>query len=168
MEDFSYVGVDDVSPLVKGGVTSEVSRKMLERKLVTLSAQLSGWFPGLRQIYTDLKAEVEAEKAAGNADAYSDLVGLVESMITEAGRSFITNPDRMSSETIGVFAYSRFEDTDLFDKHDLAALRALLEEAQQEQVGSFKIGMSATAYPAAPMPTPWTFSNSYSRNSWRR
>jgi hypothetical protein len=93
-------------------------------------------------------------------------------MIAEAGRAFITNPEGMSSETIGVFAYSRFDSADPskgpFSKADLDALRAMLLEAQMEQVGIIKIGMPNTAYPADVMPTPYTYSNSITRRSWGR
>ena len=49
---FSYVTVEEVAPLVKGGVSGSKTQ-MLESKLVMLSSQLSGRFPGLRKFYAE-------------------------------------------------------------------------------------------------------------------
>lgn len=170
MAKFSYVSVEDVAPLVKGGVSGE-REDMLRVKLEQLSAQLSGWFPGLKTTYKEAKAEIEAITEKGE-EADSDLVDLVESMVIEAGRNFIMNPEGMSSETIGVFAYSRFESADPskgpFSPRDLAALQALLDEHMKEQVGSFQMNLGPTMYPAAPMPTPRTYTNSLTYDRWRR
>ena len=156
MAGFSYATVDDVAALIKGGL-NDARKTMLEAKLISLSAQLSGWFPGLRQRWLD-----EPED--------SDIKALVRSMVMEAGRKFINNPDGMSSETIGVFAYSRFDTEDPsrepFSKRDLEALEALLEEEKDRQVGSFPVRSSMSMYPAAPMPGPRVYSNSYRR--WGR
>lgn len=156
MEKFAYATPADVAPLIKGGLT-KAQGAMLEQKLAMLSAKLSGMFPGLRQVWTD-------------AEEDSDLKNFVTAMITEAGRKFINNPEEMSSETIGVFAYSRLESKDEgpFPKEDLQALKAMLDAELQEQVGSFRLNMGHNAYPAAPMPTPVTYSNTRTRRSWQR
>lgn len=170
MAKFTYATVGDVAPLVKGGVQGE-RRDMLQAKLEQLSAQLSGWFPGLKATYKNAKTELEAGLSRGE-DVESELVELVESMVVEAGRKFIINPEDMSSETIGVFAYSRFESADPnkgpFSPRDLAALQAILDEELQEQVGSFKMNLGPTMYPSAPMPTPRTYTNSLTYDRWER
>lgn len=156
MAEFSYVTPEQVEGLVKGGLSPD-RKAMLSIKLVNLSSQLSAWYPGLKQKWIDEPAE-------------SELKNLVESMIIEAGRNFINNPDGMSSETIGVFAYSRFgsEDPskDPFTKRDLLALEMILAEDSQKQVGSFPVKSSMSMYPAAPMPGPGRYSNSVRR--WGR
>lgn len=157
MSGFSYVTATEVEALVKGGLNDE-RRTMLEAKLVSLSAQLSAWYPGLRARFIE------------EMDEESELKALVRSMITEAGRKFINNPDGMSSETIGVFAYSRFDTEDPsknpFIARDLLALEALLEEGSKAQIGSFQIGVSSSMLAAAPMPRPGRYSNSIKR--WGR
>lgn len=164
--EFTYVEAADVKPLLKGGLNAN-TEEMLQRKLVMLSSQLSGRFPGLRKIYKE-----EQRKVVSGEEEYSDLVDLVRAMITESARRFIANPDGMSSETIGVFAYSRFDSGDplkeVFDAKDLQALSSMLEAIRDGQVGSFHLKTSYTMYPAAPKPTPFTYSNSRNANSWRR
>lgn len=162
---FSYVSAEDVAPLIKGGLTSQ-NQPMLEAKLQNLSSQLSGRFPGLRKTFLAEKALVD-----GGEEEFSDLVDLVESMVIEAGRVFISNPDGMSSETIGVFAYSRFENEDAkgtFKAADLAALKELLEADRNKQVGSFQMNMPYNGYVASPMPTPTTYSEVRGPRKWRR
>lgn len=153
---FAYATVEDIRPLVKGGL-NQTKEAMLEKKLFMLSAKLTGMFPGLRTIWEE-------------ADDDSDLKNFVTAMVIEAGRAFIVNPEGMASETIGVFAYSRFDQKDdgPFSKDDLAALRAMLEEEMEEQVGSFKMNVGHNAYPAAPMPTPVSYSNTRTIRSWTR
>lgn len=156
MAAFTYATADQVAGLIKGGLSHD-RIEMLNIKLVNLSSQLSAWHPGLRERWV---AEPED----------SELRNLVEAMIIEAGRKFINNPDGMSSETIGVFAYSRFDTEDPsrepFSKRDLAALEAILAEERNAQVGSFAIQSSMSMYPAAPMPGPGRYSNSVRR--WGR
>lgn len=156
MAAFTYATADQVAGLIKGGLSHD-RIEMLNIKLVNLSSQLSAWHPGLRERWV---AEPED----------SELRNLVEAMIIEAGRKFINNPDGMSSETIGVFAYSRFDTEDPsrepFSKRDLAALEAILAEERNVQVGSFAIQSSMSMYPAAPMPGPGRYSNSVRR--WGR
>lgn len=163
---FSYVTVEEVAPLVKGGVSGS-KIQMLESKLVMLSSQLSGRFPGLRKFYAE-----ELQLVEDGREEFSDLVDLVKAMVTEAARRFIANPEGMSSETIGVFAYSRFDSgdplKDAFDPSDLAALRAMLEEERNGQVGAIKLATGDNAWPAAPMPRPFTYSNTRSLKDWRR
>lgn len=156
MEGFSYVDVTDVEGLVKG--TLSLDRKtMLEHKLISLSAQLSAWFPGLR-------ARFEQEEPG------SDLRGLVIAMVAEAGRKFINNPDGMSSETIGVFAYSRFDTEDPnrepFSKRDLEALTALMEAGLDEHVGNIAIKPSSSMLAHSPMAGPGNHTNRFKR--WGR
>lgn len=164
--EFTYVEAEDVKPLIKNGLNAN-TEGMLNRKLVMLSSQLSGRFPGLRKIYKE-----EQRKVVNGEEEYSDLVDLVRAMVTEAARRFISNPEGMSSETIGVFAYSRFDSGDplkeAFDAKDLQALGNMLEAIRDGQVGSFHLKTSYSMYPAAPKPTPFTFSNSRNANSWRR
>ena len=156
MAAFSYATADRVAGLIKGGLSND-RVEMLEIKLVNLSSQLSAWYPGLRDRWLS-----EPED--------SELRNLVEAMVIEAGRKFINNPDGMSSETIGVFAYSRFDTEDPtrepFSKRDLEALEAILEADKNQQVGSFAIKSSMSMYPAAPMPGPGRYSNSHRR--WGR
>lgn len=153
--NFTYATVDDVKPMVKSLFGDK--ELMLERKLVMLSSKLSGLFPGLRTIWQE-------------ADEDSDLKNFVTSMVAEAGRKFIINPEGMSSETIGVFAYSRFDDGRLepFSKEDLEALRRMLEAESTQVANCFKLGMGDNMHPAAPMPTPHTYSNSINGRSWSR
>lgn len=166
MSDFSYVTVEDVAPLVKGGLSTE-QKEMLDIRLKTISSQLSGRLPGLRGSYIDAKKKV----ATGEIE-FSDLVDLTEAMVIEAGRKFISNPDAMSSETIGVFAYSRFDSADPskdpFSEADLSALRAMLNEKMAEQVGSIKLRTPDSGYVAAPTTTYGEYTNSLRRESWLR
>ena len=156
MAEFSYVTPEQVAGLVKGGLSPD-RKTMLSVKLISLSSQLSAWYPGLKQKWI---AEPDD----------SELKNLVESMVIEAGRKFINNPDGMSSETIGVFAYSRFDNEDPskdpFSKRDLLALEMILAEDSQKQVGSFQVKSSMSMYPATPMPGPGRYSNSVRR--WGR
>ena len=156
MAVFTYATADQVAGLIKGGLSPD-RIEMLDIKLVNLSSQLSAWYPGLRERWL---AEEED----------SELRNLVEAMVVEAGRKFINNPDGMSSETIGVFAYSRFDTEDParepFSKRDLAALEAILATDQNAQIGSFAIQSSMSMFPAAPMPGPRQYSNSVRR--WGR
>lgn len=164
--EFTYVEAEEVKPLIKGGLNAN-TEDMLRRKLVMLSSQLSGRFPGLRKIFQE-----EERRVVDGVEEYSDLVDLVRAMVTESARRFIANPDGMSSETIGVFAYSRFDSSDplkeAFDAKDLQALGNMIEAIRDGQVGSFHLKSSYNMYPAAPMPTPFTYSNSRNANSWRR
>ena len=56
--EFTYVEAEDVKPLLKGGLNVN-TEEMLRRKLVMLSSQLSGRFPGLRKIYQEEQSKVE-------------------------------------------------------------------------------------------------------------
>lgn len=156
MAKFTYATVEDVAPLLKNGVSGPLEA-MLEQKLFMLSAKLSGMFPGLRQVWLD-------------ADDDADIKNFVTAMVAEAGRKFANNPDEMSSETIGVFAYSRLEQKDSgpFAKEDLEALKAMLEEELREQVGGIHLNWGRHAYPSAPMPAPNRYSNTRTIRSWQR
>lgn len=163
---FTYVESEEVTPLLKNSLDEE-GTKMLESKLTMLSSQLSGRFLGLREAFLEEEEMVLTGKAP-----YSNLVDLVKAMVTEAARRFMANPDGMSSETIGVFAYSRFDSGDplkeAFDPQDLAALKALLDEDSNPQVGSFKLKSGYNMYVGEPTPRPgWTITSRREKN-WRR
>ena len=164
--NFSYVEVEDVAPLIPGGLP-EAKREMLENHLVLLSSRLSGWFAGLRQAFA------EEEQLVLNGQAtHSDLVNLVKAMVIGGGRKFILNPEGHASENIGVFAYSKFDSADplkyAFEDQDLAALKRLLEAAREEQVGSFRLPSAYHMYPANPTPAPGVYTTSRRYKDWRR
>lgn len=113
---FSFVTVDDIEPFLKG-VSSDQRKKLIAAYAENISARLCGWYPTL--------------KGRWDADgADSPLRVFVTAMVTEAVRRRVNNPDGFSAETIGPFAYSKFDSEDsfknLFLARDLTALEAML------------------------------------------
>lgn len=113
---FSFVTVDAVEPFLKG-VSSDQRKKLITAYAENISARLCGWYP-------TLKGRWDADEAD------SPLRVFVTAMVTEAVRRRVNNPDGFSSETIGPFAYSKFDSEDsfknLFLARDLTALEAML------------------------------------------
>lgn len=113
---FSFVTVDDVEPFLKG-VSSDQRKKLITAYAENISARLCGWYP-------TLKGRWDADEAG------SPLRVFVTAMVTEAVRRRVNNPDGFSAETIGPFAYSKFDSEDsfknLFLARDLTALEAML------------------------------------------
>ena len=113
---FSFVTVDDVEPFLKG-VSSDQRKKLITAYAENISARLCGWYP-------TLKGRWDADEAD------SPLRVFVTAMVTEAVRRRVNNPDGFSAETIGPFAYSKFDSEDsfknLFLARDLTALEAML------------------------------------------
>lgn len=127
MEGFSYADPERVKRIIKGQVTGSREELLIET-LINHSAKLSAWFPGLRTQWED-------------AAEGSELKELVRVMVSESAKKIVSNPEQMSSETMGPYAYSRFDSEDaakaLFPARDLAALESLLRAEQQKNVGSF-------------------------------
>lgn len=156
-KSFSYASKESVTSLIKGGDRLPKWKiDMIEAKLVQVSARLSAWFPLLKRRW--LEAEEE-----------DPIVDFVPAMVTEAVKKYADNPDGMSSETMGPYAYSRYESQDvfktLFNEKDLQALESLLAVGQSSRK-AVKINMP-NAYPAAPMPRPGKYSNSQRWKSGR-
>ncbi|MDD2326429.1 MAG: hypothetical protein PHW63_10630 [Alphaproteobacteria bacterium] len=148
MEGFAYADPVRVARLIKGGANAW-QMILLEENLVDLSAKLSAWYPGLR--------------AAWDKDPEgSTLRELVRVMVSSAARKTAVNPEGISSETMGPYAYSKFDSEDtaraLFSLQDLKALEALLQAEQNQIRGSFT--MKSTMLPAGPMPRPGWYTNS--------
>lgn len=150
---FSFVTGEEVKPLIKGSVTGW-REDLLTKTLENMSARLSAWYPGLRAAFSE-------------ADDDSDLVGLVKTMISEVARKVVTNPDGMSSETAGPYAYSRFDSEDyaksMFNRQDLASLELLLNSEKSRKAR--RATMHLETLPAAPMPRRGRYTNS---DPWRR
>lgn len=150
---FSYAKYEAVEQMLKGNVVSWRS-DYLHRTLKNISVRLSAWYPGLRAAWEEAPED-------------SELKGLVTAMVEEAARKVIANPDGVSSETMGPYAYSKFDSEDpskgLFDLKDLQALETLFDAEKGRQVGG--ISMVPTMLPAAPMPRPGKYTNA---NRWRR
>lgn len=150
---FTFVSAEVVTSQMKGTVTGW-KLELLESTLENLSARLAAWYPGLRTAYSEAQED-------------SELRNLVDAMITDAARKIANNPDGMSSETMGPFAYSRFDSEDtskyLFNLRDLKALEDLLAQGKRKQVGSIRL--NTPMKPAAPMPRPGKYTNSY---RWKR
>lgn len=147
---FSYASVESVTDLMKAGDRlPQWKIKMIEAKLVQISSRLSAWYPTLKRRWL-------------NADEEDPIVDFVAAIVAEATKKYVDNPDGMSSETMGPYAYSRFDSQDvfksLFNQRDLDALSTLLDGNQPVRK-AVKINMPH-AYPAAPMPAPGVYTNS--------
>ena len=158
MDKFSYAQPEDVVPLVKGSVTGP-RMELLEYSLYMSSVRLSAWYPGLK-------------KAWEQAEEGSEIKELVTVMIMDAGRKVLSNPEGMSSETIGPYAYSRFDSEDwvksLFLPRDLLAIEEFLLAEERKPVRGIKMNLD-TMPPAAPVTTSGRYTNSdYSYRARRR
>lgn len=126
MTDFMFVDPERVKRLIKGNVTGG-REELLTETLVNISARLIGWYP-------DLKPQWEA------ADEDSPLRGLVRAMVSEYVKKIVGNPEGMSSETMGPYAYSRFDSEDtarvIFGDKDVAALERLLMAERKRSTGN--------------------------------
>ena len=155
---FSYAEVASVTALMKGNQsTPEWKEDMIEAKLVQISSRLSAWFPTLKKRWL-------------NADLEDPIADFVPAIVAEAVKKYVDNPDGMSSETMGPYAYSRFDAQDvfksLFNQRDLDALSALLRGSQATRK-AVKV-RTPNSYPAAPMPRPGVYTNSQRWKSDRR
>lgn len=126
---FRYAEPDQVEVLVKGGKVTGWKVEALAEHLRIISIRLSAWYPGLKQKWLEAPDD-------------SDLKGLVNIMVAEAARKVIENSSGMSSETMGPYAYSKFDSEDprkgLFSKEDIEALENLLAIEGQRKVRSFR------------------------------
>lgn len=147
---FAYTDRDSVTVLLKNGSRlPEWKTELIDKYLVIVSARLSAWFPTLKSRWL-------------NADPEDPIVDFIPAIVAEAVKKVADNPDGMSSETMGPYAYSRYESQDvfktLFNDKDLKALEALLDESQS--AGGAVIMRYTNTYPAAPMPGPGRYTNS--------
>lgn len=126
---FRYAEPEKVVALLKGGKLVGWRRDALELNLELISTRLSAWYPGLRRKWTEAPDD-------------DDLKGLVTAMVIGAGVKLAKNPEGMSSETMGPYAYSKFDSEDpskgLFEKMDVEALERLLAADNNRAVLSFK------------------------------
>lgn len=125
---FKYAEKDEVIPLLKNGKLTGWRADALETNLEHISTRLSAWYPGLKKRWLQ-------------ADEESDLKGLVRVMVISAAVKLTNNSQGVSSETIGPYAYSKFDSEDpskgLFDKNDVMALERLLDAEKDKQAYSF-------------------------------
>lgn len=128
---FAYATPEEVIPLLKNGKLTGWRRDALGTNLEHISTRLSAWYPGLKKRWIDAEEE-------------SDLRGLVRVMVIGAAVKVTNNSQGVSSETIGPYAYSKFDSEDpakgLFDKNDIFALERLLDAEKRLPVGSFVPG----------------------------
>lgn len=150
---FSYAKYEDVTRMIKGNVNGWRA-EYLHSVLKNISVRLSAWYPGLKDTWLELPEG-------------SELRDLVTAMVEEAARKIISNPDGVSSETMGPYAYSKFDSEDpskgLFYQKDIEALEEMFEAEKKKQRLSFTVRRDM--YPAAPMPRPGRYTNDY---RWRR
>lgn len=132
MEGFAFADPVRVKRLIKGNVTGS-REELMEETLLNISARLIGWYPDLRSQWE------EAEEG-------SPLRELVRVMVSEYTRKIVGNPEGMSSETMGPYAYSRFDSEDtarnVFGDKDINALEALLMAERRKSAGSITMGMA--------------------------
>lgn len=154
-EGFSYANPASVKALMKASdKLPPWKENMINEKLIQISARLSAWYPTLKSRWL-------------NADEEDPIVDFIPAIVSEAVKKYVDNPDGMSSETMGPYAYSRFDSQDiyktLFNERDLKALEALLDDTQAVR-RSVQIRQAGT-YPAAPMPKPGVYTNT---QRWKR
>ena len=134
-----FTTVEEVKPLIKGRVNPE-KETYIQKKIDSTSIKLLARFRNLAVAWN------EAE-----GDPNSILRPFVVSMVEGAVAKLVNNPDGFSSETMGPFAYSKFDSEDplkgLFEYDDVKALEELL--ANDKQAGNIR--MSADIRPAAPI-----------------
>lgn len=134
MEGFTFADPERVKRLIKGNVAGS-RLDLLEETLLNISGRLTGWYPDLRRQWE------EAEEG-------SPLRELVRVMVSEYTRKIVGNPDGMSSETMGPYAYSRFDSEDtarvIFGDRDISALEALLMAERKKSAGSITMNMANT------------------------
>ena len=119
-----FTTYDEVTPLVKGAI-NEKRKVFIQKKIKSTSVKLAARFPNLIARW---KEEVNLED--------STLVDFVTAMVEESVARQVNNPDGFSSETMGPFAYSKFDSEDplkgLFDAADLKALEEMLDEGNNQ------------------------------------
>lgn len=144
-----FTTYEEVVPLVKGAISSN-REVFIKKKIKSTSVRLAARFPNL---ITRWKEEVDLEE--------STLVDFVTAMVEESVARQVNNPDGFSSETMGPFAYSKFDSEDplkgLFDAADLKALEEMLDEGDKQTP---VIRMRPDILPGAPI----TYSGRYLAN----
>lgn len=134
MEGFAFADPERVKRLIKGNVTGD-REALLEETLVNISSRMMGWYPDLRRQWED-------------AEEGSPLRELTRVMVSDYARKIVGNPDGVSSETMGPYAYSRFDSEDtarkVFDDRDIAALEGLLTAERNKPAGSITMNMANT------------------------
>lgn len=117
--DFQYVNPDNIIRIIPPtrGKVSGARREFLEGLVYHFSLKLTAWYPNLPAVWKSSQEE-------------SQIRNLLEVMLSEAVLRAFMNPELMSSETIGPFAYSKFDSDDWvkqqFSKESLTRLEALL------------------------------------------
>lgn len=119
-----FTTYDEVTPLIKGAI-NEKRKVFIQKKIKSTSVKLAARFPNLIARW---KEEINLED--------STLVDFVTAMVEESVARQVNNPDGFSSETMGPFAYSKFDSEDplkgLFDAADLKALEEMLDEGNNQ------------------------------------
>lgn len=145
----TFTTVDDVAATMRGGATGW-KRTIVEDAVELASVTLSSRFPRLAEIWNSLPED-------------HDIRRLASIMVKTAARKLATNPEAMSSETMGPYAYSKFdsEDTtkDLFPAYNIKALEALL--AIEDRPNPKPVRISYGLRPAKPMLAPGSHSRRY-------
>lgn len=148
-----YADSEDVIPLLKGKVTGWRAA-FLEKQLDMISTRLSAWYPTLPNQWEESEPD-------------SLLRSHVNMMVSEAARKVVSNPEAMSSETAGPYAYSRYDSEDpvkmLFLPRDIEALEALLDAEKGKQATVVRTGLPMGR--AKPMTYP---GRTAFGNPWRR
>lgn len=150
---FKFIEPNDVRPLIKGKL-SGWREEFLDAQIELLSARLNAWYPTLRRHWEE-------------SDEDSTLRGLIRAMMVEAAKKLVNNPEMMSSETAGPYAYSRFDSEDpykqMFMPRDLEALEDLLDAERNKQAGHVQMGLPFSR--AKPMPRPRRYA---AGRKWKR
>lgn len=132
MEGFTFADPERVKRLIKGNVTGS-REELMEETLLNISGRLIGWYPDLKRQWEETE---EGEP----------LRELVRVMVSEYTRKIVGNPEGMSSETMGPYAYSRFDSEDtartIFGDKDIDALERLLLSGRNRSAGSITINMA--------------------------
>lgn len=148
-----YATPAEVLAVFSGRIPPNMTEDKIQAHLEIFSSRLSVWKPGLREFFDSLADD-------------SDQKQFIKGVIVEAVRRVISNPEGISSETMGPYAYSKFDSEDpnrrFFDKYDLDAIDMMLMADRNKQRGSF------TMKPALAPVAPITASGRYTNASRRR
>lgn len=131
---FTYVPAERVALFVTKGTVEGKRLAQLQAYLEMISAWLSGRFPTLKPAFD-----------ASPEDAPLRL--FVEAAVTNAARKIAQNPDGFSSETMGPFAYSRYDSED--------PGKAWFSREELEQIALLLQGYNKTKTLSARMKTPY-------------